>query len=230
MDSAARRKRQNRLNQRAYSESCNCLGYVSIIKIKRFLGRRKAQGQAIQSQPSNLPCTWEYQLVLLPTNQPIQSSSLSLIPTHSSLPPTRPPLIPYLTAHSHSLLPGPITFPLTPDHLITLVQFNVLRATLTNMSILSLLQNLPLECGNALAIPILPAPTTIPDSLKATPLQKSTPHELWIDTLPLGQMRDNMILMEGDYDHDDLCTDMVGGLFEGFNDREFGFQVSCSDC
>ena len=111
-----------------------------------------------------------------------------------------------------------------------LVQFNVLRATLTNMSILSLLQSLPLECGNALAIPILPAPSTIPPSLEATALQKSTPHEFWIDTLPLGQLRDNMILMEGCYDHDDLCTDMVGGLFEGFNDRKSSFEIPYRYC
>lgn len=88
------------------------------------------------------------------------------------------------------------------------------------MSILSLLSTLPLECGNALAIPVLPAPTTIPSSLEPTPLQRSTKHDLWIDTVPLGQMRDNLILMKGSYDHDDLCSDMVGGLFEGFNECE----------
>ena len=38
--------------------------------------------------------------------------------------------------------------------------------------------------------------------------------------LPLRQMRDNLISMEGSYDHDDLCSDMVGGLFEGFNECE----------
>ena len=38
--------------------------------------------------------------------------------------------------------------------------------------------------------------------------------------MPLGQMRDNLILMKGSYDHDDLCSDMVGGLFEGFNECE----------
>jgi len=33
-------------------------------------------------------------------------------------------------------------------------------------------------------------------------------------------MRDNMIMLTGKYDHDELCSDLVGGLFEGFNDLE----------
>lgn len=33
-------------------------------------------------------------------------------------------------------------------------------------------------------------------------------------------MRDNLILSYGTIDEDDLCSDMVGGLFEGYSDLE----------
>jgi hypothetical protein len=186
-------------------------------RIDQGSGRRKAQlEQVVQCQP-------------IPPSSP-QASSLSLVlahwsPSSRTTMPVRPPIIPYLTPNSPSSIPGPITFPLTPDHLITLIQFNVLRATLTNMAILSILHTVPLECGNVFAIPFPAGPTTVPPSLEPTPLQKCTPHEPWIDTLPLGQMRDNMILMVGSYDNDDLCDDMIGGLFEGYNDCKLGLNI-----
>jgi hypothetical protein len=42
-------------------------------------------------------------------------------------------------------------------------------------------------------------------------------------------MRDNMILLTGKYDHDDLCNDLVGGLYEGFNDVEMRGMIVWSD-
>jgi hypothetical protein len=53
-----------------------------------------------------------------------------------------------------------------------------------------------------------------------TALQQAVPHNFGIDPIPFPQMRDNMILNDGKFDYDDLCVDMLGGLFEGFNDLE----------
>lgn len=33
-------------------------------------------------------------------------------------------------------------------------------------------------------------------------------------------MRDNLILADGTYDEEELCGDLVGGLYEGFDDLE----------
>jgi hypothetical protein len=133
------------------------------------------------------------------------------------------PLLPYLTtATVDSLLP-PVVFPLSSDHhLLTLVQYNVQRATLANLGILSLLDSIPLECRAALSTPPLSIkpPTTIPPSLRPTSLQQCTPHEYWIRAVPFSAMRDNLILNYGKFDEDELCCDLVGGLYEGFNDVE----------
>jgi len=64
------------------------------------------------------------------------------------------PLIPYHPANSSASTfvdnSWRLNFPLPSDqHLITLSQYNVLRATLTNMKIMSLLHTMPTECGGA---------------------------------------------------------------------------------
>jgi len=41
-----------------------------------------------------------------------------------------------------------------------------------------------------------------------------------IGIVPFPAMRDNLILNAGTFDEDDLCCDLVGGLYEGFNDVE----------
>ncbi|KAI1375967.1 hypothetical protein F4677DRAFT_445683 [Hypoxylon crocopeplum] len=132
-----------------------------------------------------------------------------------------PPMIPYLNGNDR---PGPtisnVTFPLSADHrLLVLIQYNVLRALMTNMSILSILSRIPLECGAALNIKDLPSPPeSIPPSLESTQLQKRIRHDAWIDIVPWSNMRDNFLLNRGKYDEDDLCVDMVGGLYEGFDE------------
>lgn len=146
-----------------------------------------------------------------------------------------PPLIPYL----NSTTPVPIgnitiTFPLSPDHhLLTLAQYNVLRATFTNMKILSVLDSLPHECAAAMQIlALLPGPepgSTLPESLTPTLVQKTIPHESWIDSVPFAPMRDNLILLRGTYNGDDLCSDLCGGLYDGFDDVELKGVLVWSD-
>ena len=137
--------------------------------------------------------------------------------TATPLIPDRPALVP-LEALGRP--PERIVFPLSPDHLITLLQFNVLRGLVTNRSLLlPLLKDDHLgECSST-ALQILPSPTSpqeVPPSLQPTVLQRTIPHEDWIDVIPHPVLRDNLILSSGKFDEDGLWSDTVGGLFEGF--------------
>ncbi|KUJ13252.1 uncharacterized protein LY89DRAFT_155397 [Mollisia scopiformis] len=132
-------------------------------------------------------------------------------------------MLPYTTNATCDQSTPTIIFPLAPDHcLITLVQFNVVRAMIFNMSILSLLYCLPTPCTRAFGVPNLETipPEEIPPDLQPTPLQKFTPHPFWISAIPVPAMRDNLILMAGQYDSNDLCYDLGQSLYEGFDDVE----------
>ncbi|KAH7136941.1 hypothetical protein B0J13DRAFT_609758 [Dactylonectria estremocensis] len=111
-------------------------------------------------------------------------------------------------------------FPLSADHkLITLVQYNVLRGMITNILILSLQDFISTDCGYNLKIPPLPyAPPSPPANFKPTQIQQTIQHGVWIDMIPSPEFRDNLILNQHLYDGDDLCDDLVGGLYEGFDD------------
>jgi hypothetical protein len=116
-----------------------------------------------------------------------------------------------------------ILFPLSSDHLITLVQYNVLRACLANLKLLDLVDvtRTQEECGSAiLHILTDPAPESttgkpvIPPHLQPTLLQRTIEHQPWIDIIPHPGWRDNLILAQGTYDADDICSDVVGGLWD----------------
>jgi hypothetical protein len=115
-----------------------------------------------------------------------------------------------------------LLFPLPVDQrLLTLVQYNVLRGIATNMSILSLHHLIQEQCEkSAKEMFLFPAPPSLPASLEPTLLQQITPHELWIDLIPSPRMRDNAIRLAGKFDNDDLCADLVGGLYDGFGNGD----------
>ncbi|KAE8442517.1 hypothetical protein EG329_003298 [Mollisiaceae sp. DMI_Dod_QoI] len=98
-------------------------------------------------------------------------------------------------------------FPLTPDHLIVLIQFNVYRACISNILLLNL-GDLSNEPCKILTSP--PPPNPIPLSLHPTHLQQTIPHPCWIDILPDHNLRDNLILAQGFYDEWSLFNDLVG--------------------
>lgn len=169
-----------------------------------------------------------------PNTHPKQVSAyLNLRPATKNARPTRhkliPPLLPYTTYATLGRPTPTITFPLSADHcLITLVQYNVVRAILFNMNILSLLDCLPSECSRSFRVPFLDVtpPEKIPADLQPTPLQESTPHPFWIQAIPFPAMRDNLILLAGMYDSESFRYDIGEGLYEGFDDVERrGFLV-----
>lgn len=204
-DRAERRKRQNRLNVRAHR-------------------RRKAAG------PHNAPGS---NAVIVPptragqtdarrrTGQSPNSASVIIIASAAA---TSAILLPIARDDPYGRPAGPaLSFPLSRDHLIPIIELNVYRAALTNIYILgaySLLCNS--YCGYAVdnsEPPLFPwtgyQPSgNIPDSLKPTPLQRSTPHEAWIDIFPSARMRDNAIVAvaEGRLCNEDLCADILRGI------------------
>ncbi|KAK5053173.1 hypothetical protein LTR84_002147 [Exophiala bonariae] len=111
-------------------------------------------------------------------------------------------------------LPSFSMFPLSKDHLIPLVHYNVWRAIVTNMILLGSTQMF--ECqgqmDHSLDVVPLPMSSNIPPSLEPTYLQRHIEHEPWIDLFPLAALRDALILAQGMYDDCDLCYDMVGGF------------------
>jgi len=109
-------------------------------------------------------------------------------------------------------------FPLCPDHLITLIQFNVLRGLIFNREIISGVLVTPAQCADEV-VHVLPSPTEsgkLPPSLMPTPTQQTVLHGDWIDLFPYPELRDRLIRFPGTYDEDDMWADCIGGLFDGF--------------
>ncbi|KAF2842176.1 hypothetical protein M501DRAFT_928082 [Patellaria atrata CBS 101060] len=95
--------------------------------------------------------------------------------------------------------------------LLTLVQFNVVRALLANNTTLGF----GLDWCDCDAIS--PFNSTLrsqtrfsyPSSLRPTPLQRTVAHHPWVDFVPIPALRDNILRQGEDYDDWDLCTDLV---------------------
>lgn len=160
-------------------------------------GKRKA----VQSQTQKTVFTTVINVPYVPNESNIPNETLlacwnedqqtvSFLPSRiaNTIPKPPNPLIP--CAEPATPRDVKILFPLAPDHLITLVQFNVLRAAMTNLRLLSALHTVPRECSEALRI--VPVTDTIfeepdhpvPLSLKPTLLQRTVVHDKWINIFP----------------------------------------------
>jgi Domain of unknown function (DUF3425) len=115
-----------------------------------------------------------------------------------------------------------IVFPLCPDHLITLLQFNALRALAVNRTLISGILVTPLDCDEEVThtIPFPTKPELLPSALLPTTLQQKVLHADWIDLFPSPEGRDRLIRAAGTFDEDELWADCIGGLYEGFPDDE----------
>lgn len=212
-DIKIRKKLQNRLNVRAHRRRKAAKAETDAVNASTIIV------QAPMTEPQE-PC-WVEDL-----------QAVSVVParTISAIKP-RCPIFPPTTLDSPAHTSFKIVFPLSPDHLITLVQYNALRASMTNLRLLSALHTVPPECS--LALRILPVPTykfptafsstpeqPIPPLLLPTPLQQAVQHEKWINVVPHPVWRDNLIRAIGTYDGYEMRRDILGGLWEGFPDEE----------
>ncbi|KAH7009292.1 uncharacterized protein B0I36DRAFT_258072, partial [Microdochium trichocladiopsis] len=123
-----------------------------------------------------------------------------------------------------------LLFPMTVDHqLIILVQYNAVHAIITNMSIISTLGLLPSGCPQSLGVqPVsainLPDYARVPRDLQPTNLelqQRTHSSQSWSnDTIPVPQLRDNIIGLAHCIDVYDLAHDLGKGVYDGYDDPE----------
>ncbi|KAI0840448.1 hypothetical protein F5Y06DRAFT_262799 [Hypoxylon sp. FL0890] len=183
-DAKARRKLQNRLNVRAHRRR------------KALNAGAKPGTGSITTQGTDAEddrCETQH-----------QASSLMI----------EHPKLQLTNGHHASSRDQQLIFPLTLDHLIPLVQYNFIRGVLTNMAILGYQNAFPPECSRHwVNMPFFPTPYTIPESLQPTALQRSIPHEPWIDLIPDKQMRDNAILAMGAFTREDIEEDLTSSIY-----------------
>ncbi|KAH7115403.1 hypothetical protein B0J13DRAFT_681466 [Dactylonectria estremocensis] len=122
-----------------------------------------------------------------------------------------------------SLTPRSFIFPLSTDHLLHLVQYNVFRAFVSNKRTLNTLltgwtdappspTTCPISGPYRDDTTVYPLNPNIPLSLVPTRLQQARPHSLWINLIPFPCVRDNLIKREGRFDHWELLQDLIGEL------------------
>ncbi|KAF2878526.1 hypothetical protein BDV95DRAFT_557696 [Massariosphaeria phaeospora] len=136
---------------------------------------------------------------------PPQPSTVYPLPNHSSHPEV------VRVRSGFYAVDSPIVFPLSSDHLITLIAHNVYRALLTNMVLLHLptFANCRMASKSLYGIPALPLPTSIPPLLHPTRAQLTTKHPSWIDVFPIPSVRDALIRNLGLFFEDGLCEDTL---------------------
>jgi hypothetical protein len=128
------------------------------------------------------------------------------------------PVIPAETAPDKCII-----FPLSSDHLIRLIQFNMLRACLINYHICApFLAEKAHDCtnGSLSVCQGLDYPDEVPSTLWPTAMQRTVPHAGWIEIFPHPTWRNNFIQAAGTYEESDLCDDLYGGLFTGAPDSD----------
>lgn len=129
---------------------------------------------------------------------------------------TTDPFIPPYLGHNGQVIPGRILYPISRDHLLPLIEYNVFRASLTNLLILGHLHLMDSSsCSFSGSIPVFPSPyqgDNLPVSLRPTLLQQSTSHPDWIDLFPSPRMRDNAIRSQHLFTNLELCADLLGGI------------------
>ncbi|PTB34903.1 uncharacterized protein TrAFT101_009430 [Trichoderma asperellum] len=154
-DPAERKKRQNRLRQRLAREKKRTAAYATLtsnidsswngfgILVSRASHKPMAKSEDLAI--SNCFRHDSFDKNLYESFEP--DTEIRKEETHMVM----PPLMLYTTAATFGQPTSPLIFPLSPDYcLLTMVQYNVQRASLFNMAVLSLLDHLPLECGATL--------------------------------------------------------------------------------
>ncbi|KAH7154246.1 hypothetical protein DER46DRAFT_561271 [Fusarium sp. MPI-SDFR-AT-0072] len=112
------------------------------------------------------------------------------------------------------------------DHrLLHLISYNVCRGMMTNKKIMRLFAEFIIEfdfptlepqsktyCDIAIVRPIDREHLTLPTRLEPTQIQMSSPHPCWIDIFPFPELRDNLIRKQLIYDHIKFLEDLVGDI------------------
>ncbi|KAJ5150395.1 uncharacterized protein N7500_010584 [Penicillium coprophilum] len=200
-----RRRRQNRINQRAYRKRKRLLTATdvhpkSLPPSPRSTSTAQLQNSSPQDKlKANLCCSPELLQILL--NRFANSAYESYVRGNP-----------------------------TADHLMTLTKVNVFRAFAHNLRLIGWsefwMDNDAISPFNT-AFPHKASPpndsSLIPSNLQPTRIQKSIPHHPWLDFFPFPKMRDNLIEAGDDWDDEQLCHDIMG--FWGESTMDAGLLV-----
>ncbi|ODM14536.1 hypothetical protein SI65_10022 [Aspergillus cristatus] len=203
-DPVERRRRQNRLNQRA-----------------------RRQRKRAQEDPYTRPSTTIIKTSPQSTSPPdtakstdtAESTENAVSPVSSASSTSRRrclglQTLSYLHKFSESAYQSYILGCPTSDHLLTLSKVNVFRAFEAIMASMGMTPYPEWMHDDAISPfstlrPGIAEDTNLPLALRPTKLQKSLAHHPWLDFFPLPKMRDNL-LRAGEFDDEELCVDIMG--------------------
>ncbi|KAJ6179016.1 Concanavalin A-like lectin/glucanase subgroup [Penicillium mononematosum] len=204
-DPTERRRRQNRINQRAYRKrkrlsSTKDVHPKSLVPPPRSTSTVQSQDRSSQDNPKVNFC-----------RNPELSQDL-------------------LRRFAKSAYESYARGDPTADHLMTLTKVNVFRAFAQNLRLIGWseywMDDDAISLFNTALPPRPPRPddnSLIPANLQPTRIQKSIPHHPWLDFFPFPKMRDNLIEAGDDWDDEQLCHDIMG--FWGESTMDAGMLV-----
>lgn len=218
-----RRKIQTRKNQRAYRLRIREQDPRTVQTSRPFQVRRWRLDEPddCPSQDASSASKGAIAMYISPRPPHTHASTPMVTPERAGL--LRGPL-PTVPVHAQTCLtPPPFIFPLSTDHLLHLIQYNVFRAFVSNKRTLNILltgwtDNPPSPTTCPISGPyrddttIYPLNPNIPPSLVPTRLQQTRPHSIWINFFPFPCFRDNLIRREGSFDPWELLQDLIGEL------------------
>ncbi|PYH97499.1 hypothetical protein BO71DRAFT_318323 [Aspergillus ellipticus CBS 707.79] len=203
VDRKERRRRQNRLNQRAYRKrkQAEQRGDGAVVRPKA--GSRIAQSSSSSRSSSDADAT--------------EHRALS-IRSGSSVDPVRQPQTVKMLLENFSRVAYESYLQGCPaaDHLLTLTRLNVFRAFVTNMTALGMRMD-EQWCHDDDALSLFNTTpqgsideSTLPIALRPTKMQLRVPHHPWLDFFPLPRIRDNLVAVCDRFDDEELCMDIMG--------------------
>ncbi|PLN79043.1 hypothetical protein BDW42DRAFT_134689 [Aspergillus taichungensis] len=196
-DPQERRRRQNRLNQRAHRK------------------RKQAQTDPTGTDTENTsePATKK------PATNPAHNALSQPTNRHKRINCPHPDTLAILLARfsrtTFDLLP--LASPTTDTNLLTLSKANVFRAFAHIITLLGMTPHNEWMHDDALSPFSTKGPTSavvdassLPPSLRPTRVQRECPHHPWLDFFPFPRMRDNLIRAGDGFDDEQLCVDIMG--------------------
>ncbi|KAI0533817.1 hypothetical protein GGR58DRAFT_485242 [Xylaria digitata] len=220
-DFATRKRRQNRLNQRALRRrrQAKKLAYLQeelaeTIPSSPSLSEER-QGVSLDdfswhTVGSDAHITWESgQQDALEQGEHLPTLDINSTPRFEWIPDAEGPLL-MVSIGPTTIVLDLYSYPLPADCLLTLVRYNLYRACAANASILGLD---PRSLHDDITSPfcdLKPFNHPLPKSLLPTETQVAVRHHPYIDIFPFGNLRDKLILSEGTVDEDELCADLGG--------------------
>ncbi|KAJ5577461.1 Concanavalin A-like lectin/glucanase subgroup [Penicillium hispanicum] len=199
-DPAERRRRQNRINQRAHRRR------------QRMEAKKDTHPKSVVPAPS--PPSLSTALVRstkqanTATGQPVKAEPGCTSPGFNQF---------LLDKFAEAAFYSYMVRQPTADHLLTLARVNVFRAFGHNLQLVGgSLDNMhddalsPFNTNTADGTLIPKEYNELPLNLRPTKLQRTVAHHPWLDFFPLPKMRDNLIQAGDDWNDDQLCHDIMG--------------------